>query len=175
MDSLEKIIIGCKEEQHEAQKALFLLFSEKMLGLCLYYTSDMQEAEDILHDGFIRIFEQIGKYKETGNFEAWMRRVFINLALMRFRKKSKISKIEETPESSFVNKDNFTTIDVNIDDMMKMIMNLSPQYRMVFNLYAIEGYKHKEISKMLNISIGTSKSNLSRARMILQEQLKDFE
>ncbi|MBC8147351.1 MAG: sigma-70 family RNA polymerase sigma factor [Bacteroidetes bacterium] len=87
MDSLEKIIIGCKEEQNEAQKALFLMFSEKMLGLCLYYTSDMAEAEDILHDGFIRIFEQINKYKETGNFEAWMRRVFINLALMRYRKK----------------------------------------------------------------------------------------
>ena len=149
------------------------MFSEKMLGLCLYYTSDMAEAEDILHDGFIRIFEQIGKYKDTGNFEAWMRRVFINLALMEFRKKSKVSKIEETPESSYLHKDNFTTIDVNIDDMMTMIMNLSPQYRMVFNLYAIEGYKHKEISKMLNISIGTSKSNLARARKILQEQLKD--
>lgn len=146
-----------------------------MLGLCLYYTSDMAEAEDILHDGFIRIFEQINKYKETGNFEAWMRRVFINLALMRYRKKSRISNIEETPESGYLNKDNFTTIDVNIDDMMKMIMNLSPQYRMVFNLYAIEGYKHKEISKMLNISEGTSKSNLARARKILQQQLKDFE
>lgn len=151
------------------------MFSEKMLGLCLYYTSDMAEAEDILHDGFIRIFEQINKYKETGNFEAWMRRVFINLALMRYRKKSRISNIEETPESGYLNKDNFTTIDVNIDDMMKMIMNLSPQYRMVFNLYAIEGYKHKEISKMLNISEGTSKSNLARARKILQQQLKDFE
>ncbi|MBC8147352.1 MAG: RNA polymerase sigma factor [Bacteroidetes bacterium] len=86
-----------------------------------------------------------------------------------------MSNIEETPESGYLNKDNFTTIDVNIDDMMKMIMNLSPQYRMVFNLYAIEGYKHKEISKMLNISEGTSKSNLARARKILQQQLKDFE
>jgi len=173
LDSLEKIIIGCKKGQHEAQKALFLLFSEKMLGLCLYYTSDIAEAEDILHDGFIRILENIDKYKDTGNFEAWMRRIFINLALMQFRKKRKISNIEETPESSYLNKVNYTTIDVNIDDMMKMIMNLSPQYRLVFNLYAIEGYKHKEISKMLKISEGTSKSNLARARKILQEQLKE--
>jgi len=149
------------------------MFSTKMFGVCVYYTSCTAEAEDILHDGFIRVFEKIGSYKQIGDFEAWMRRIFVNIALMHFRKSKKISGFEDL---SYKKEDNYyenSTIDTNSSDMIRMISNLPPQYRLVFNLYAIEGYKHKEISKMLKITIGTSKSNLSRARKILQDQLKE--
>lgn len=175
MNSLAEIISGCKEGQSAALEVLFNLYSEKMFGVCLYYSSCHAEAEDILHDGFIRIFEKIGSYKNIGSFEAWMKRIFINIALMRFRRNKKFLDVEDIDEYTDNNYERNLNLYSNINEIICMISKLPSQYRMVFNLYAIEGYKHKEIAKMLKISVGTSKSNLSRARTILQDQLKELE
>lgn len=144
------------------------MFSDKMFGLCYYYSSNRQDAEDLLHDGFIRLFEHINKF-ESGNFEAWMRKIFVNLALMNYRKNKKFD--TEAPKD-FGDEYHFSDNKVNSDALMDLISKLPTQYKLVFNLYALEGYKHKEIAEMLGISEGTSKSNLSRARQLLQEKLK---
>jgi RNA polymerase sigma-70 factor (ECF subfamily) len=171
--SLEKIVVGCKKNKAWAQADLFAMFSDKMFGTCLYYSNNKADAEDLLHDGFLKVFENIKKY-QSDNFEAWMRRVFVNLALMRFRKR-KFETVVENVEPAFNAGETFEmNSEIHADELMVLITQLPPQYKMVFNLYAIEGYKHKEIAEMLEITEGTSKSNLSRARQILQKQLVDY-
>lgn len=173
MKSLEKIIVGCKKNKAWAQADLFAMFSDKMFGTCLYYSDNKADAEDLLHDGFLKVFDNIKKY-QSDNFEAWMRKVFVNLALMRYRK-HKFETIVEEVEPMLKLSDAFEIgTKMNADELMNMITQLPAQYKLVFNLYAIEGYKHKEIADMLGITEGTSKSNLSRARQILQKQLIDY-
>ena len=169
---LKALIIGCINEKRDSQELLFRMYSAKMFALCLYYSKNKTDAEDYLHNGFIKVFQNIKQYKEKGSFEGWLRKVFINTILEEFRK------MNIRP----VNLDHKTDIkhsyDGNIisqlssEELIKKIQELSPAYRMVFNLYAIEGYTHMEISIMLGISEGTSKSNLARARTILQKKLK---
>ncbi|MCK5845998.1 MAG: RNA polymerase sigma factor [Bacteroidales bacterium] len=170
MKSIDKILKACKKNKAWAQAELFELYSDKMFGTCLYYSDNKSDAEDLLQDGFLHIFSNIEKFK-GGNVEAWMRKVFINLALMEYRKK----KLETlTIEEEDVYSDNSIfegDIQQNADELMKLISELPTRYRIVFNLYAIEGYKHREIAEMLEITEGTSKSNLSRARDILQKKL----
>ena len=173
MKTLEKIVVGCKKNKAWAQADLFAMFSDKMFGTCLYYSDNKADAEDLLHDGFLKVFENIEKYK-SDNLEAWMRRVFINLALMRYRKRKYETFVEEVepvlnPAEAFE-----TNNQMQAEELMAMITQLPSQYKIVFNLYAIEGYKHKEIADMLEISESTSKSNLSRARQILQKQLINY-
>jgi len=170
--SLDKIVVGCKKKKPRAQAELFKMFSDKMFGTCLYYSDNKEDAEDLLHDGFMKIFENIGKY-ESGNLEAWMRKVFINMALMRYRKQKRETSVEEISHSVAGDQNAESDTGLNAGELMAMVSRLPAQYRLVFNLYAIEGYKHKEIAEMLEISEGTSKSNLSRARQILQNQLKE--
>lgn len=146
------------------------MFSDKMFGICLYYSKSRADAEDLLHDGFLRVFENINKYK-SDNFEAWLRRVFVNLALMKYRKDKRNTSVSEIETVKVVHGEFAENNEMHSDELMTMISKLPPQYQMVFNLYAIEGYKHSEISQMLKITEGTSKSNLSRARKILQDQL----
>lgn len=174
VDKLHNIIIGCQKNKRGAQEDLYNLFKEKMYGICLRYSDNYDEAEDILQDGFLKIFEKIYQYKFQGSFEGWMRKIMVNTALEKYRNKYKIINIQD---SIIVNNKSFSeglTDSLTEDELLKMIKELSPKYRTVFNLYAIEGYSHKEISKMLNITEGTSKSNLSRARMILQEKIKYY-
>lgn len=173
MKSLEKIVVGCKKNKAWAQADLFAMFSDKMFGTCLYYSDNKADAEDLLHDGFLKVFDNIKKY-QNDNLEAWMRRVFVNLALMRYRKR-KYEAIVEDVEPVLKPSDVFETNNqMHADELMALITQLPPQYKLVFNLYAIEGYKHKEIAEMLEISESTSKSNLSRARQILQKQLINY-
>jgi RNA polymerase sigma-70 factor (ECF subfamily) len=169
---LEEIIDGCRKRKQNAQKHLFERYSERLFGLCLYYTRNNEEAEDILHDGFIRVFENIDKYRE-GNFEAWMRKVFVNLALTRFRRKGKMHLVDNINDVVKDSEHSYFEAPMHHDELLTMVRTLSPQYQLVFNLYAIEGYSHKEIAQMLRIDEGTSKSNLSRARKILQSKLKE--
>ncbi len=174
MKSIDKILAACKKNKAWAQADLFELYSDKMFGTCLYYSDSEKDAEDLLQDGFIQIFENIKKYKQD-NLEAWMRRVIINLALMRYRKDK--HKTELFDNSRLEDVQNYSVEDTQMDanDLLALINKLPKQYRLVFNLYAIEGYKHKEISEMLDISEGTSKSNLSRARNILQNSIKQLD
>ncbi len=171
MLSLEEIIEGCRKGKQNAQKLLFERYSERMFGLCRYYTRSEEEAEDVLHDGFIRIFQNISKYRD-GNFEGWMKTVFINLALMHYRKLKRMDTYEDINELRALQEKVVSDEPMHHEEIMLMVRELPPQYQLVFNLYAIEGYKHKEIADMLGIDEGTSKSNLSRARKILQTKLK---
>ncbi len=172
MDNIiEDIINRCKSGDRNSQEKLYHMYSKKLYGLSLRYTKNHDEAQDILHDGFIKIFQNIKQLKDINAIEGWMKKIIINTALEKFRTFKYTDPIHEVrimKEDTSYNSDN----EIRQKDLLKLVQDLSPQYRMVFNLYAIEGYNHKEIAKLLNISEGTSKSNLSRARMILQEKVK---
>jgi RNA polymerase sigma factor (sigma-70 family) len=170
---LEEIINKCREENSGAQTALYNLFSRKMYGVCLRYAKDSAEAEDILQEAFVRVFNKIKQFEFKGSFEGWMRRIMVNTALEKFRKHDRLYPVEEMKiyESTEWVEDTISTITAN--DLLRIIQELPPRYKMVFNLFAIEGYSHQEIGEMMNISEGTSKSNLSRARVILQKSVAE--
>lgn len=171
---LDEIIRGCIAGRRKSQKSLFDHFSDEMFGVCLYYSKDYTEAEDTLHEGFMKVFQKISQYKRTGSLAGWIKRIMINTALEKFRKQKLLFVVsdEMDPESDI--EPERVINDLSAQDLIKMIGELTPQYRIVFNLYAIDGYSHKEISSMLGISEGTSKSNLARARYILQKKVKEY-
>jgi len=173
LDNYTDIIKACIKGNRVAQNKLYQLFSDKMYGLCLRYAEDEDEAKDILQDGFIKVFLKLKQFNNKGSFEGWIRRVIVNTALERFRDKNYLFAVNMATEIEAADKSyNHILSELSANDLLKLIQELSPQYRMVFNLYAIEGYSHKEICKKLNIKEGTSKSNLSRAREILKEKVK---
>jgi RNA polymerase sigma factor (sigma-70 family) len=171
-DSLEHIIKGCKEGKSASKEMLYKMFSSRMWGICLRYSRDKDEAKDIMQDGFIKAFDKIGQYEGRGHFEGWLRKIMINTALAEYRKKRYLN--IETVYSSERDEETFEHIECNITaaELMDIIKELPSQYKLVFNLYAIEGYSHKEIGDLLGISEGTSKSNLSRARDILKKKVQ---
>jgi RNA polymerase sigma factor (sigma-70 family) len=171
---LDDIIKGCQQSNSRAQKELFDLFGKKMFGVCLRYGGNRNEAQDILQDGFLKIFEKIHQFEYKGSFEGWMRRIFVNTALERYRNQYKIINIQDGWHDNEVGSYEHISDAIARDELMSIIQDLSPKYRVVFNMYAIEGYSHKEISDLLGITEGTSKSNLSRARIILQEKVKQM-
>jgi RNA polymerase sigma-70 factor (ECF subfamily) len=172
IDDISKIIEGCKRGNRNAQEKLYNKYSKLMFGLCLRYSNNYDEAKDILHEGFIRIFKYIDQLRDINAFEAWMKKIMVNSALEKYRNKMQTNSLIDAAEKNI---DNYSIeAELSEKELLKMVQELSPQYRLVFNLYAIEGYSHKEISDMLNISEGTSKSNLSRARAILQEKIKSI-
>lgn len=171
MNNINSIISGCRKGKSASQKELYDLFCDDMFAVCCYYTGNRNEAEDVFHDGFIRIFEKIDQYKGSGPLGAWMRKIFVNCALEKFRKESKIILYPELSENlSTVEYENVEST-INEKELLELVSELSPRYRMVFNLYAIEGYSHHEIAEIMGISEGTSKSNLARARLTLQRKL----
>lgn len=170
--NLENIIEGCKAGKNSSKELLYKLYSGKMWSICLRYAKDYDEAKDVLQDGFMKIFEKIHQYEGRGHFEGWMRRVIVNTALAEYRKQRHLTLESTYPLASDETTFEHIESDMNTEELMKLIKDLPPQYKLVFNLYAIEGYAHKEIAEMLNITEGTSKSNLSRARDILQKKLE---
>ncbi len=171
---IDTILEGCLSGNRKAQGKLFDLFGEEMFGVCLYYSKDYTEAEDTLHEGFIKIFQKIDQYKHTGSLAGWIRKIMVNTALEKYRKHNQLYVLmDDPPENEDIGPENALQ-DLSAQDLVKLIRELTPQYRMVFNLYAIEGYSHKEISVMMGISEGTSKSNLARARYILQNKVKKY-
>lgn len=168
--SLEQLILDCKNNNIKAQEQLFRLFSSKLFAVCLKYSRNYEEAQDNLQDGFLLIFEKIGQYSFLGSFEGWAKRVMVNNALQVYRKEKFLELIsEDIPEEQEIEIDDSS---VSMDYLLGIIQQLPDRYRLVFNLYVIDNYSHKEIAAMLDISIGTSKSNLSRARMILKEKIE---
>jgi len=169
---LDNIIKGCLDADRKSQEQLYKMFSSRMFGLCLQYSDNYDDAKDILQDGFIKVFQKLDQFKHKGSFEGWIRRIMINTALERYRSQLHLYPITE----SMMSKDDLLYDEVfdrlSANDLIKLVQELPPRYRMVFNLYAIEGYTHKDISEMMGIATGTSKSNLSRARGILQEKVK---
>lgn len=172
MDKLKKIFKGCKAGKSTAQKQLFDLYSRKMYGVALIYTQNKEDAEDVLQEGFIKIFQKIKELKKIEALEGWLRRIIINEALMLHRQHTHMYAINEINEYSQEFSYENIIAQITETDILKVIHELTPQYRIVFSLYAIEGYSHEEIAKQLNITSSTSKSNLSRARKILQEKLE---
>jgi RNA polymerase sigma factor (sigma-70 family) len=171
----QKIIEGCIRGDSKSQQELFNEFADEMFGVCLYYSPNYVEAEDTLHEGFLKVFHNIKSFKGEGSFKGWIRRILVNTALEKFRKKNPLYLIDDEnhqPPEDIGQED--VVSNISADDLINLIQELTPQYRMVFNLYALEGYSHKEIAEKMKISEGTSKSNLARARMILQKKVKAY-
>lgn len=151
------------------------MFSGKLFALCLKYSRNYQDAEDTLQDSFLTIFKKMPQYQHKGSFEGWMKRITINTALQKYREKSPLQLVSEAPDEEIVEEIELETENVNIDVLLELIQNLPDRYRLVFNLYVLDNYSHKEIAELLNISVGTSKSNLSRARQILKKEMELYQ
>ena len=171
--SLDQLIKNCINKNAQAQSQLYKQFASKLFSLCLKYSKNYAEAEDNLHDAFITIYNKIDQYNNKGSFEGWLKRIAINTALQRYR--------EDVGVYDIVNEGNIEDVSVDINDdnvsidfLLKIIQELPDRYRLVFNLYVLDGYSHVEISELINISTGTSKSNLARARMILKEKIEIY-
>ena len=169
---LDILIRGCRRGDPGSQEQLYRQFSAAMYGLCLQYASSEEDAQDILQDGFVKVFRKIDQVKDPKAFPGWIRRVMINTALEKYRSQAVTARVDEEPQAMQLQITDDTLESLDAEVLVKMISELTPRYRMVFNLYAIEGYTHQEIGEMLGISEGTSKSNLSRARAILQERVE---
>ncbi len=178
-EKYEALIKGCVEQNRAAQNELYKLFSSQLFAVCYRYSNSREEAEDTFHEGFMKIFDNIKNFRNEGPLEGWLRRIMVNTALKKFKKKSlEIVNIDDVAEVE--NKSNQYYSDDFVgqseaNKIMKLIDNLPPAYKLVFNLYEFEGLKHHEIATQLGISEGTSKSNLSRAKTILQNAIKEEE
>jgi|TARA_B100001063_G_scaffold234878_1_gene252876 RNA polymerase sigma-70 factor (ECF subfamily) len=171
--SLEQLIKKCINQDAKAQSQLYKQYASKLFSLCLKYSKNYAEAEDNLHDAFITVFSKIDQYKNKGSFEGWLKRIAINTSLQRYRENVGVFDIVNEGNIEDVTVD-INDEDLNIDFLLKIIQELPDRYRLVFNLYVLDGYSHVEISELINISAGTSKSNLARARMILKEKIEDY-
>ncbi len=173
--SLEEIIKGCEKNNPRSQRELFVRYSPRMLGICRRYISNLVDAEDIMIEGFMKILENINQFKGSGSFEGWMIRIMVNESLSFIRRNKNMSvevsleKAEPKPDYSFVYS-NF-----NNDQLLKLIDDMPVGYQTVFNLYVMEGYTHKEIGALLNITEGASKSQLSRAKAYLRQRFLIFQ
>ncbi|WPR72283.1 RNA polymerase sigma factor [Flavobacterium sp. NG2] len=166
---LEELISKCKNNNPKAQEQLYRLFANKLFGVCLKYSSNYADAQDNLQDGFIIIFKKIEQYSGKGSFEGWCKRIMINNALQKFKGIRYMEVLNESIPDEVVEIEDET---VPLDYLMQIIQELPHQYRIVFSLYVLDGYSHQEISEMLSISTGTTKSNLHRARLILKEKIE---
>jgi RNA polymerase sigma-70 factor (ECF subfamily) len=165
------LIRECISGERRAQKQLYDKYSAKMYAVCLRYMGNSDDASDILQDGFIKVYKNLEKFRGEGSFEGWLRRIFANTAIEQLRKK-KLNFSTSDKEDQIEFKAPGAIDKLSEKDLLKIVSELSPGYRTVFNMYVVEGYGHKEIAEIMNISEGTSKSQLARARMILQEKVK---
>lgn len=170
-----QLIAALKRGESRAHKVVYERFAGKMLAVCARYCANRSDAEEVMLDGFMRVFEKIDQFREDGSFEGWIRRIMVTESLMFLRKTKQWR--QEIPIDDTTVEPNYDWADtaVNENDLLRIVNQLPDGYRTIFNLYAIEGYSHAEIAEMLGISEGTSKSQLSRARMILQASLKKLE
>ncbi len=168
------LLAGCMAGDRKAQRELYNRFAAKMYGVCLRYATNAEEAEDILQEGFIKVFKKIGSFRSEGSFEGWVRRIFVNTAIEQYRKKIYLQPITEYEENTVEGKYLSVLDELAERDIINLVQQLSPGYRTVFNMYVVEGYTHKQIAEQLGISEGTSKSQLSRAKQILQELVQTF-
>lgn len=168
------LILGCIQGNRRMQEELYRRFSPRMYAVCLRYAGNAEEAEDILQEGFIKIFKKLDSFRSEGSFEGWVRRIFVNTAIEHFRRKRYLMPVTEKEENSIEGKYTSVLDELAEKDILSLVQELSPGYRTVFNMYVVEGYTHKEIADMLGISEGTSKSQLSRAKVILQDMVRTF-
>ncbi|MEZ4805005.1 MAG: RNA polymerase sigma factor [Bacteroidia bacterium] len=168
-EKLNELLAQCIENQPKAQKQLFDILAPKMFSVCLRYAKDEDEAKDILQESFIKVFNNLTKFEHKGSFEGWVKRIFINTSIEFYRKNKRQNMVDNIDSVAEQSIDSQTLSLLKAADLMKLVNCLPTGYRTVFNLYVVEGYTHQEISKMLDISDNTSKSQLHKARLHLQE------
>lgn len=172
----DEIIEGCFRNDRKMQKALYDKYASRMFAVCLRYAKDKDDAADILQDGFLKVFTKIDQFSREHSFEGWMRRVMTNTAIThyyqnkKFNEQEKIDEINETDIKDF----DFNETEFSNEELMGVIQTLPDNYRIVFNMFAIEGYKHKEISDMLNIEVSTIKTQYHRAKKMIQAKLEEL-
>lgn len=169
------LIKGCVAGDRRMQEELYKRFSPKMYAVCLRYANNPDDAQDLLQEGFIKVYRNLHRFRAEGSFEGWVRRVFVNTSIEHFRKKStQLSSVSEKEENTIEDVDITALDSLAEQDIINIVQELSPGYRTVFNLYVVEGYSHKEIGELLGISEGTSKSQLARAKSILQKKVAQY-
>jgi len=168
------LIQGCIAGDRRMQEELYKRFSSKMYAVCLRYAGNGDDAQDILQDGFVKIYKNLSRFRSEGSFEGWVRRIFVNTAIEHLRRKTYLKPIAEKEENTIPYKETTVLDSLGEKDIINLISQLSPGYRTVFNMYVVEGYTHKEVGDILGISEGTSKSQLARARTILQDKVVKF-
>ena len=173
------ILKGCREGRRSAQKQLYERFVSPMLAICLRYSRSRDEAEDLLQEGFLKIFQNINTFRNHGSLEGWLKRIMINHALNQYKKNRKVpftEDVEDIPEAEilFDNEEMEDSVKVPPEKLLEMVQALPEGYRMVFNLFVFEEYTHKEIAETLNISENTSKTQLLKARRQLQKKVFEF-
>ena len=166
------LIEQCVNKETKAQQELYRIFAPKLFGICLKYCSNKTIAEDLFQESFITIFNKIHQFKHKGSFEGWLKRITINTVLQHYKKQQFHQPIIDDLITEEVDEIEIDNSDISLNYLLELIQELPNQYRLVFNLYVLDGYSHAEIAKALNISVGTSKSNLSRAKQLLRNKLE---
>ncbi len=174
---IDNLLEGCKQGQRKVQELLYRSLASKMYQICLRYAHNTSEAEDIMQIGFVKVFKQVNNFRGEGSFEGWIRRVMVNTAIESYRKRCKSLEMQAQPleEAYVLEQGTFDMNQLEVKDLLQLIQELPDGYRMVFNLYAIEGYSHREIAELLGVTEGASKSQLSRARTWLKNRLIQLE
>ena len=168
-----QLINSCIAGSKAAQVELYRTYAPTMFAVCLRYANDHHSAQDFLQEGFIKVFQNIDRFKGTGSFEGWLKRIFINTAIEQLRKNKKFAHADLDQEYQISNNDLNALDNLAVEDLLQLLKKLPEGYRTIFNLYVIEGYNHKEIADMLGISDGTSKSQLARARKTIQNLIQE--
>jgi RNA polymerase sigma factor (sigma-70 family) len=162
------LIEGCIKGDRKMQEVLYNRFSAKMYAVCLRYSGKAEDAQDILQEGFIKVYKNLHRFRREGSFEGWMRRIFVNTAIEHYRRSANFYPVSESQENNIEDQSWSAFDKLAAKDLIRLIQELAPGYRTVFNMYVVEGYSHREIAEMLGISEGTSKSQLARAKGLLQ-------
>ena len=171
----KQLIEGCKRGDRKAQKELYEMYSRKMMGVCLRYIGDRETARDLLQDGFIKVFTSIDSYSGNGSFEGWIRKIFVNCALEYLRKSDVLREAVGFDLSiDQIGFDDLIISEISASELLKLVQDLPNSLRAVFNLFAIEGYSHKEVAKMMDISESTSRSQYVRAKQLLQSRINEL-
>jgi RNA polymerase sigma factor (sigma-70 family) len=174
LKDIHKLVLDCCREDRSAQSRLYNLLAPKMFVVCLRYSKSREEAEEILQEGFMKVFQSIRQFRFSGSFEGWVKRIMINCALQRFRKKTHLHAIIHIDDASVEPISQEAILSrMGTKELLALVQDLPAAYRLVFNLYVFEGMKHREIAELLGISEGTSKSNLSDARSILKKAITE--
>lgn len=177
MDELliQDLIRGCRKKERKSQKGLYQLFYSYAMKMCIRYAKDKEEALELINDGFMRVFTNIHKYDPAKPFRPWLATIMINTSIDHYRKQVKRMEMEELNAKHEMEDREGILSRIHYEDLIKLVQRLSVAYRTVFNLFAIDGYSHEEIASMLSISVGTSKSNLFKAREQLKKMLNSRE
>jgi len=170
----ENLIKACLKNNRKAQKILYTKYAPKMMGICLRYASDKEKAHDYLQDGFVQVFLFLHTFEHKGSFEGWMRKIFVNTALAKLRKNDPLRETKELDKVDLTDGNASALSQLSAKELIALVQALPDGFRTIFNLYAIEGYSHKEIAELLQISEGTSRSQYQRARGVLKKKVQEL-